>query len=101
MTTFIEKLNNLGQGDAPRTASLTFLSDLSSEDRETFRQRWPKLPATRRRQIVEKLVTMAEDNIDLFFRLVYLVALEDDDADVRLAAIDGLVEDNSKRTMDM
>jgi HEAT repeat protein len=101
MTTFIEKLNNLGQGDAPKTASLTFLSDLSSEDRDTFRRLWPKLPATRRMQIVEKLVTMAEDNIDLYFRRVYLVALEDEDADVRLAAIEGLFEDNSKLTLGM
>src|SRR6476659_3371978 len=101
MPTFTEKLNDLGQGKAPTAASLTFLSDLSSEDRAAFRQAWPALPADRRRQIVKMLTTMAEDNIELYFRPVFLVALEDEDADVRLAAIEGLFEDNSTLVLDM
>ena len=101
MPTFIEKLNNLAQGKAPTAASLTFLSDLSSEDRTSFRQAWPALPVDRRRHIVQTLVTMAEDNIELYFRPVFLVALEDEDPEVRLAAIEGLFEDNSTLALDM
>ena len=63
MATFTEKLTALGQGSAPKAAALTFLSDLSSEDRQAFRDAWPQLPAPRRRQIVEMLGTMAEDAI--------------------------------------
>jgi len=100
MSPFTEKLTGLGEGNAPKAAALTFLSDLSSEDREAFRQTWPQLPAARRRQIVKMLGTMAEDNIELYFRPVYLVALDDQDADVRLAGIEGLVEDTSKLTLD-
>ena len=75
MPTFTEKLNNLAEGKAPATASLTFLSDLSSEDRSSFRQTWPELPADRRKQIVKTLTTMAEDNIELYFRPVFLVEI--------------------------
>src|SRR5919204_6231816 len=100
MPTFTEKLNNLAQGKAPTAASLTFLSDLSSEDRTSFRQAWPALPVDRRRQIVQTLGTMAEDNIELYFRPVFLVALEDEDPEVRLAAIEGLFEDNRTLTLD-
>jgi HEAT repeat protein len=96
MATFREKLRDAGKGEEPSAASLTFMSDLSSEDRATLREMWPGLETKRRRYIVGELVTIAEDNIELDFRHVFLVALEDTDAEVRLLAIDGLFEDNSK-----
>jgi HEAT repeat protein len=39
---------------------------------------------------------MAEDNIELDFRHVFLNALDDNDSQVRLGAIEGLFEDESK-----
>src|SRR5438094_7991609 len=99
MPTFKEKVTSLGLGQNPSTAALTFLSDLSTEDRTTVREEWPRLPVARRRNIVGHLVTMAEDNLELYFRPMYLVALDDSDAKVRLSAIEGLYEDNSKLTM--
>lgn len=95
MATFKEKLQDLAQGKAPATAALKFLSDLPSEDRATLREVWPTLPSARRERVVKTLVLMIEDNIDLDFRHVFLTALEDKQAAVRLSAIEGLVEDNS------
>jgi HEAT repeat protein len=95
MATFREKLQDIGRGKMPGTAALKFLSDLPSEDRATLRELWPTLPADRRERVVHALVTMIEDNIELNFRHVFLTALEDADAEVRLSAIEGLGEDNS------
>ncbi len=99
MANFTDKLRDLAQGQEPRATSLTFLSDLSFEDRSTFRQIWPELPTERRRRIVDLLTTMGEDNIDLYFRPVFLAMLSDGDSKVRIAAVEGLVEDNSKLLM--
>ncbi|HUP27919.1 MAG TPA: HEAT repeat domain-containing protein [Chloroflexia bacterium] len=96
MATFQEKLDKVRKGENLSAASLTFLSDLSSEDRATLRSVWPELPRQARKKIVAELVTLAEDNIEFHFRHVFLTALEDSDPDVRLSAIEGLYEDESK-----
>src|SRR5690349_9415879 len=100
MATFKEKLDQISEGKNPTTKSLTFLSDISLEDRTTFRQVWPKIPVARRRQIIETLVTLAEDNIEYYFRPVFLSTLEDADGTVRLASIEGLFEDESAMLLD-
>ena len=76
------------------------MSDLSSEDRATLRDVWPMLPAQRRRLLVSDLASMSEDNIDLDFRHVFLLSLEDSDAQVRVTAIEGLYEDDSRLLLD-
>src|SRR3954468_15586484 len=96
MATFTEKLQTLDGEKAPSTAALNFLSDLSTEDRTAFRHFWPGLPTERRRKITSTLATLAEDNIDLYFRPVFLITLEDVDPKVRLSSIEGLFEDESK-----
>jgi HEAT repeat protein len=105
MATFNEKLDAVGKDKRPTHAALTFLSDLGSADRSDFRENWPALPTERRRFIVHELVQMAEDNIDLDFRHVFLVALEDANPEVRTTAIEGLYEDESRlllgRLLDM
>jgi HEAT repeat protein len=105
MATFNEKLYEVGKGQSPSVAALTFLSDLGSSERADFRENWPSLPIDRRRFIVHELVQIAEDNIDLDFRHVFLVALEDRDPEVRTTAVEGLYEDESRlllgRLLDM
>jgi HEAT repeat protein len=100
MATFKEKLEQISEGKTPTNKSLTFLSDLSLEDRTTFREAWPKIAVARRRHIIETLVILAEDNIEYYFRPVFLAALEDPDATVRLASIEGLFEDESAMLLD-
>ncbi len=105
MATFREKLLAAGRGNPPAVAALTFLNDLGGEERTILREEWPRLPSERRRHIVGELVQMAVDNIELDFRHTFLNALLDTDADVRLTAIEGLYEDESRlllgRLLDM
>lgn len=96
MTTFSDKINGLAGSGKASVAALTALSDLGSEDRAELREVWPRLTVEQRRRIVGSLVTLAEDNIELDFRHVFLMALEDSDAQVRLSAIEGLYEDESR-----
>lgn len=100
MATFKEKIEGVAQGKTPTAKSLTFLSDLSWEDRNTLRESWPTIPLERRRRIASMLVTLGEDNIEFYFRPVFLVGLDDADARVRLSSIEGLYEDESSLLMD-
>lgn len=95
MTSFREKLEALGKGDKLNAAALKFLSDLPTEDRDTLREVWPTFPLQRRTRIIGSLAAIIEDNIDFDFRRVFLNALEDSDPEIRIKAIEGLVEDNS------
>jgi HEAT repeat protein len=99
MTSFKEQIEKLREGGKPTVASLKFLSDLGSEDRAVLHDQWPKLPTDIRLRVVSSLATIAEDNIDYDFRRVFLNALEDEDAEVRREAIEGLVEDHSTLLM--
>lgn len=97
MPTFVEKLRGAArEGDRPSNAALLFLSDLGSEERTLLRGEWPQLPIESRRWITSRLALMSEDNIELDFRHVFLTALEDADPQVRLLAIEGLFEDESR-----
>jgi HEAT repeat protein len=99
MTSFREQIEKLREGGKPTVASLKFLSDLGSEDRAVLHDEWPKLPTNIRLRVVSSLATIAEDNIDYDFRRVFLNALEDEEAEVRCKAIEGLIEDHSTLLM--
>jgi HEAT repeat protein len=99
MTSFKEQIEKLREGGKPTVASLKFLSDLGSEDRAILHDEWHKLPAKIRLRVVSSLATIAEDNIDYDFRRVFLNALEDEEAEVRREAIEGLIEDHSTLLM--
>lgn len=71
------------------------LADLSGLDRDElkqFEQAWAKIGSERRREIVTKLVELGEDNAVLNFDDIFLSCLEDDDAEVRGQAVEGLWE---------
>ncbi len=97
---FTTELNQLMGNDQPFTAAgLTFLSDISSEDRSTLALMWPGIDLARRRRIVKTLVQVAEDNIEYNFYGVFTAVLEDPDAEVRRVAVEGLAEDESMPTL--
>ncbi len=75
-----------------RVSRLTRLSDLTDEQREAFAAAWPRIDVRRRRQVAHQLAALAEDNVELNFDAVFLVCLEDEDAQVRRQAIQGLWE---------
>ena len=82
-------------GDASlklKAAGLTRLSALDAEQAELFARAWPGIDVRRRREVVEELLEIEEDNVEFDFDAVFLRGIEDEDAEVRLAAVRGLWE---------
>ena len=55
-------------------------------------QAWPQVEVARRRQILRRLLDLAEDNVEMDFDAVFMAALKDDDAEARALAVQGLWE---------
>lgn len=88
-----ETIAELGDSDRPLLNSrLTELSNLSSEETASFRHSWAAIEPKRRRQIVHRLVELAEDNVELNFDRIFKQLLTDPDDEVRSKAIEGLWE---------
>ncbi|MDI6814733.1 MAG: HEAT repeat domain-containing protein [Dehalococcoidales bacterium] len=88
-----ETIADLGNCDKPLLSSrLTQLSNLNSEELELLQQAWAVIEPKRRRQIIYRLVELAEDNFELNFDSIFTSCLKDQDAEVRSKAIEGLWE---------
>ena len=91
---FDDLLNELKDDRSPLTVDmLSEISDMNTTRREAFEKIWPQVSVTRRREIVEALVRMAESNIGFDFNAILRLSLEDGDAEIRTRAIYGLWED--------
>jgi HEAT repeat protein len=73
-------------------AGLWHLHDLTSEQAEALHSLWPEIDAERRQQVVGRLIELAEDNVELNFDAAFFTALNDQEADIRAAAVRGLWE---------
>jgi len=76
----------------PRNSKLVDLSNLNSEELGLLKQVWASIEPKCRRQIIYRLVEMAEDNFELNFDGVFRNCLKDQDAEVRGKAVEGLWE---------
>ncbi len=74
------------------SSKLVALSNLNAEELELFAQEWAEVELKRRRQIIYRLVELAEDNVELNFDSIFRDCLEDRDDEVRGKAIEGLWE---------
>ncbi len=94
---FQRALEELRQPDVPLTsASVYSLSDLDGDNRIAFQDVWDELPVERRRGLINLLVETAEMNFELDFSVIIFPALDDPDFEVRLSAIDGILEDSPR-----
>src|SRR5882724_13139770 len=75
------------------------LSGLGREEREAFWTAWVAITPRRRAEIARAMVELAEDDIDLDFGEALLWLLDDDDAEVRASATEGLWESESPRVL--
>ena len=73
-------------------SGLVYLSDLKPTEMELFKRTWAAIKPLRRRQIINWLAEMAEDNVELNFDRLFRYCLKDGDSQVRSRAIDGLWE---------
>jgi HEAT repeat protein len=88
-----ETLAELSDSQKPLLNSrLVRLSNLGSKELEALKQAWPAIDTRRQRQIVQRLVALAEDNLELNFDGIFKHCLKDPDAEVRRQAIEGLWE---------
>ncbi|MBI4188537.1 MAG: HEAT repeat domain-containing protein [Chloroflexi bacterium] len=94
MPSLIEKtIAELANHNQPiLNSGLAELSNLTSAELEIFKRYWPAIEVKRRRQIVYRLVDLAEDNLELNFDCVLKYCLKDTDDEVRTKAIEGLWE---------
>jgi HEAT repeat protein len=90
---FSEYLKVLTDPSAPLSAGeLQHLHSLEAEERDALRAAWRRLDGERRQDVVRQLMELAEDNVELDFDAVYMLALEDEAGAVRAWAVRGLWE---------
>lgn len=90
----------LSDPDEPLTAAVIYsLSNISEDDFAQLALGWTSYPVERRRQLIRRLGELSEVNFEVNFDAVNLLALEDPDWEVRVAAIEGLWENESVSLM--
>jgi hypothetical protein len=86
-------LDHLTNSGEPLVSStLADLSNLIPEEMKLFEQAWVVIEPERQRQIMYWLVELAEDDVKLDFDSIFKSCLNDQDAEVRSKAIEGLCE---------
>lgn len=83
--------------ELPANAPLYYLSCLAAEGVARVREVWPCWPVALRRQLITRLVELAEADFEMDFGAVFRLGLEDQDAQVRATAVEGLWEDEDVR----
>jgi HEAT repeat protein len=86
------------EGPLPQ-AELDALSMLEGEDLERFHAAWGKLPAGARARLILALRGAAEQRLRLDYSTINGLALDDEDARVRLAGVQSALEDRSPRLL--
>jgi len=89
-------------GALDRPLAMRDLKPLSGLDRGGHDEFWPAWMAImprRRAEIARSMVELAEDNVDLDFSEALQWMLDDDDAEVRASAVEGLWENESSRVL--
>jgi HEAT repeat protein len=81
------------------SAGLEQLSGLAGGDEKVFKGAWGAIPTERRRDLIGRLVDIADDNAELDYHTVFCHALSDEDPVVREHAPSGLWETNDRRTI--
>jgi HEAT repeat protein len=95
--TVTDSLTNLRKGliDDETVAAL---SDLSRSDVQVARRQFPSINESLRRELVERAAELGKQQVELDFRRLMLIALHDERAAVRFAAVAGLEDDDSRST---
>ena len=90
LDTLLTELND--PASAVHATDLTSLSRLHGAERERFLDAWRTMSVQRRRDIIDRLADLVEDNVELDFDQVFLIGLVDDDVQVRAESVKGLWE---------
>ena len=90
---FEEFLTELKEGDsAPRYSQMLQLAGMTSELLDAFEAAWREVSPERKRETLDRMVELSEDNVELDFDSVFRVGLADGDSGVRADSVRGLWE---------
>jgi HEAT repeat protein len=81
----------------PDPKDLEHLSGLLNDEIQRFRAAWQNVELEARRELVRRLLELAEDDFAMDFSAIFRLATEDEDAFVRAIAITGLEEVDDPR----
>jgi HEAT repeat protein len=96
-----ETVSSLSDSAKPLLSSkLAELSNLNAQELALFEKAWSDIEPKRRRQIMYRLVELAENNFELDFGDIFKKRLQDEDADVQSKAIEGLWESEETSLID-
>jgi hypothetical protein len=96
-----ETVASLSDSAKPLLSSkLAELSKLNAQELALFERAWENIEPKRRRQIMYRLVELAEENFELDFDDIFKNRLQDEDADVQSKAIEGLWENEETSLID-
>lgn len=87
---FPEVLDRLFNEPDVSVSLIYSLSDMTAEEMERFKARWPEQSDRRRRVIARHMADISEANFVVDFSPAFRFLLTDPSRDVRLAALDGL-----------
>jgi len=76
----------------PSAKELVGLSAIEGADQRRFLEVWRALSIQRRRDLIDRLVDLAEDNVEYDFNNVFMAGLLDDDVQVRAESIKAMWE---------
>ena len=74
------------------SSEIAALSLAQPDERILFRRYWPEVPTERKAHLLGQMIELAEDDANLDFSPLYRIMLRDDAPAVRIAAIQGLWE---------
>jgi len=86
--------------DGAAPATVEPLSDLSRADARALRRAWPSLERNTRYRCVALMASLATDELRYNFERALLVALSDEDPEIRTMAADALWESESSAALD-
>ncbi|HEX6032366.1 MAG TPA: HEAT repeat domain-containing protein [Tepidiformaceae bacterium] len=95
-----ELVEDLAKGEAPGSARLALLSDLTRDEADIIRGRWQTVPASTRESLFDETTILAEMDVTLDFHEFAKIGLDDPEAAVRLTAIAALWEATDRDTAD-
>jgi HEAT repeat protein len=94
---FEEILRHLAEsGEQLNARYLYALSGMNHEQLVLFQQVWPSISASRRRMVIHNLVELTELSFEVNYDPIFLLAMGDEDDEVRAAAVDGLWENEDQ-----
>lgn len=89
---WIDRVRSADDDDFP----VEMLSDLDRPAAQLLAEEWQTIPPDRRLALVQAMVADAEEHLHRQYARALRAALDDPDAEVRLASMDGLWEDESE-----